>query len=374
MSSKRDVALNLAEELLSDIELHRISPMDIARKTSRLARILNDTEAMFWLYYEVSGYPKGDDGLHQYAWKAAVKSHRIFKKDGKEYATTYGIGELETSIESAGLQLSAAADAPKQISSANPNQHVFAPAGNFIERDKLRKEMIDKRATLDKVVGSFHIYVASKYQELRFGAAAETAFDKIRDKVEKSINELVPDALPVLTTAMENASDDNPLQWGNAAKACRDLIKATADSLRPPGEPKNDREMTDAQYINRLMDWIETNSNSGTMRDIITSDLHDLGTRLDSLNDSGHKGAHTLRKVTQQDASRFVIGTYILLGDILDLRINLDKQVPDPVPLTSREENVDNKGQMLKPKTPNPVKPKKSRTKKTPSKGSNPSK
>lgn len=372
MSSKRDIALNLAEELLADIELSRMSPIDVARKTSRLARMLDDTEAMFWLYYEVSGYPKGEDGLNSYAWKAAVRSHRVFKKDGKEYATIYGIGELETSIESARLQLAAAADAPKQITSANPYQHVSAPAGNFIERDKLRKEMIERRALLDKVLGSFHIYVSTRYQELRFGAAAETAFDRIRDSVEKSINELVPNALPVLATAMENASDDNPLQWGNAAKACRDLIKATADALRPPGEAKNGRDMTDPQYINRLMDWIESNSTSGTKRNIITSDLHDLGTRLDALNDSGHKGAHTVGEVTQQDASRFVVGTYILLGDILELRDNSEKQATEPLSSESVEEG--NKGQVPKSEAGATNTSKRPRTRKATSKGSGTSK
>lgn len=368
MSSKRDAALKLAEELLDDIELRRLNPIDIARKTSRLARILNDVDAMFWLYYEVSGYPRGDGGLDQYAWKAAQKSHRIFKKEDKEYATTFGIGELETSIESAGMQLSAAADAPKQVSSANPYQHVVAPAGNFMERDKLRKEMIDKRATLDKVVGSFHIYVATKYQELRFGAAAETAFDNIRASVEKNVNELVPDALPVLTTAMENASGKDPMQWGNAAKACRDLIKATADALRPPGDSKNGREMTDSQYINRLMDWIETNSKSKTRQDIITSDLHDLGTRLDAFDDSGHKGAHTIGKVSQEDASRFVVGTYILLGDILALKTETDEQVvenvPEAQPAGQAEEKMEEK-QSPTVKTPTPKKTNKTQTKKT---------
>jgi hypothetical protein len=42
--SRRAEALRLAEELLSDIELGRMLAADVARKTSRLARLLDDAE------------------------------------------------------------------------------------------------------------------------------------------------------------------------------------------------------------------------------------------------------------------------------------------------------------------------------------------
>ncbi len=45
--SQREEALALAQELLTDIELSRISAVNIARKTSRLARLLDD--AVSWI-------------------------------------------------------------------------------------------------------------------------------------------------------------------------------------------------------------------------------------------------------------------------------------------------------------------------------------
>jgi hypothetical protein len=47
--SRREEALTLAQELLDDIELSRLAPVDIARKTSRLARLIDDADAMQWL-------------------------------------------------------------------------------------------------------------------------------------------------------------------------------------------------------------------------------------------------------------------------------------------------------------------------------------
>lgn len=343
MTTKKEESLLLAEELLSDIELNRIEPMDIARKASRLARITDDTQAIEWLSFEVFGYPEGVKGLAPNAWMAAIKSNRVYEQNGAQYARTNSIGFMYASVEANKIQLSAASDAPCQISSSNPYQHVFAPTGNHIERDNLRKEMINSRSNLDKVIGSIHTYVTSKYQELRFGAAVENAFQIIRSNVDSLINDTVPNAIPILTTALENASDDNSIQCANAAKACRDLLIATADALRPPGEPKNGHEMKSTDYVNRLVDWIDTHSTSSTTSKMYKSDLEDLGNRLDAITDSGNKGAHVIQ-IPKTEASRYVVGTYILLGDILNLKasIPIATNIPTISPaLVNNDESVE---------------------------------
>ena len=76
--------------------------------------------------------------------------------------------------------------------------------------------------------------------------------------------------------------------------------------------------MTDAKYINRLAAWIEGRIESGTARDLVIADLEYLGRRLDAVDDAGHKGAHA--EVSQLEAARYVAGTYLLLGDILELK------------------------------------------------------
>jgi hypothetical protein len=53
----------------------------------------------------------------------------------------------------------------------------------------------------------------------------------------------------------------------------------------------------------------------------VTSDLEDFGKRIDAFDDAGHKGAHA--EVTQYEASRFITGAYLLIGDILDLRADM---------------------------------------------------
>lgn len=317
--SRRVEALGLAEELLGEIELSTVTPGDMARKASRLARLLDDAEAMQWLRYEVSGYPSP---LDQDAVIAAVRSNRqvpeseVTGGEGPRY-WTHTLGELAVTIEASKTQIATATDPPVSLSSANPYQHVAAPQGNTSERSVVRNYIARQQAILDKIVGSLHAYVAERYQELRFGSAVESAFEVVRREVDSSIANLVPDALPMLSSAFENATSNNSEDWANAAGTCRRLLKAAADELRPPGPEVDGRKMGEGNYINRLVDWISSKSESETAAKIITADLAYLGERLDASDGAGQKGAHG--NVDRFDASRFITGTYLVLGDILRL-------------------------------------------------------
>jgi hypothetical protein len=314
--SRREEALSLADELLADIELARLAPGEIARKSFRLARLLDDAEAMTWLRFEVGGYP--NTGLTPDAWAAATRSNRLFINDkGEERAHTSMLGQLQTNLDGALAQIAAAADRPVSLSSANPYQRLEAPTGNTMERSAMRNHAAEQKAVLDKVLGSIHEYVTARHFELRFGAAAESAFEVVRNEVDARVADLVPEAPAMLAAAFESAASNNPEHWAGAAATCRRLLKAAADALRPPGNPVSGRIMTDAAYINRLVDWIVSRSESETARDLIVADLEYLGRRIDAVDGAGQKGAHAT--VTRLDAARFITATYLLLGDVLGL-------------------------------------------------------
>ena len=193
------------------------------------------------------------------------------------------------------------------------------------QRGELRAAMTLRKALLDTVLGSIHAYAGERYQELRFGAAVETAFEVVRVDVDARVTRLIPDGLPMLTAAFENAVSDQPEHWANAASTCRRLLKLAADAVRPAGPdkalPGGKRVlMGDGNYINRLVDWIVTSAESETAANMITADLEYLGRRLDApaADGAGHKGAHD--RVDRFEASRFITGTYLVLGDVLRLR------------------------------------------------------
>lgn len=109
MSTKRQEALSLSEELLADIELSRLDPIAIVRKASRLARLMDDSDSVAWLSCEVSGYVGTGSGMTPAEWIAAGRSGRRYfkKKDDKnvEYANTASLNSLHVTVETAKIRL-----------------------------------------------------------------------------------------------------------------------------------------------------------------------------------------------------------------------------------------------------------------------------
>lgn len=52
--------LALAQELVDDIELGRLSPENLLLKAARLARLVSDERISKWINYELMGYVSGD--------------------------------------------------------------------------------------------------------------------------------------------------------------------------------------------------------------------------------------------------------------------------------------------------------------------------
>jgi AbiTii len=184
-ANRRGEALALADELLGDIELDRSSPVSVARKAGRLARLLDDVEAMQWLSYETTGFPSGT--LDQSSWEAVERSHRVEISDtGERTASITPLGKLAANIEGAQTQLGSDSQGVSSSEYA-----VIVENNRMRNSERLRTLIGENRKLLDRVVGAIHAYVADRYQELRFGSAVETAFSVVRQEVDGTIAELV---------------------------------------------------------------------------------------------------------------------------------------------------------------------------------------
>jgi hypothetical protein len=228
-TTRRRAALALAEDLLADIELGRLGAVEIARKAGRLARLLDDVDASRWLQHEAGGSPEKLDGA---ATAAVMRSHREANDPPGSY-WTMALGTMELDVRTMSAEIEGL---------AGP-----LPAGDWAykisldrarQRGELRTVVTIRKDLLDRVVGAIHAYAAERYQELRFGAAVETAFEVVRVDVDARITGLIPDGLSMLTAAFENAVSDQPEHWANAASTCRRLLKLAADALRPVGPDK----------------------------------------------------------------------------------------------------------------------------------------
>lgn len=72
--TKTEKALEACEKVLNGIEDNAITVTSALLLCLKIARLLNDTDAIIWLQYEYGGYPRNQDGhIQQDAWRIAWK-------------------------------------------------------------------------------------------------------------------------------------------------------------------------------------------------------------------------------------------------------------------------------------------------------------
>lgn len=325
-------AHSLSDVILKDIELGQLPLTNIALKTARLARLLNEFDYQKIMQYEAGGYPITPSGVAPSVWRLAKIAQRTYnKKDVKtnsniEVAYLESIEQLVEEVQSAKQGIEAARDRNISISSANPSQYVWAPSSNTMERRSLQSTISLNAKRLSERRSFIYEYVLHKHHELKFSGIADDLFSRLREEVDSSIGKVASASVQKFNAIYENLSTDNPENWANAVHSCRRILEEIANTLFPPcndrikegNGSKRTIKLGPGNYKNRLICYVEDMSDSDRFKEIVGSHLSFLADRLDSVFQAAQKGTHG-NIVSKREADRYVIYTYMIIGDILSI-------------------------------------------------------
>jgi hypothetical protein len=325
-------ALVLSSEILQNIELNELPLSNIALKTSRLARILNDFDVQKMMEFEVGGYPSTPDGISPDVWRLAVAAGRKIEQKGtkegeiKETVWTESIASLEHKIEIAQVALEAARDPDISLSPVNPTDIFHQPRSNYAERMTIQNNAAEASQRLPGRRALIYGYTLRKHYELKFSSIADDVFSRLRERVDSAIGMQIPIAVKRLAAVYDNLRSENPEDWSNAVHSCRRILQDFADAVFPPREDKIVKEkgkekrikLGKENYINRIMAFIENRSSSKRFNDIVGSHLRFIGERLDAVFEASQKGSHDTI-ISREEADRYVVYTYLIVGDLLSL-------------------------------------------------------
>jgi hypothetical protein len=282
--------------------------------------------------YEVGGYPSEPSGIRPEVWRCGVLGGRVSKVlsasgAAQEQMFTQSIQELETQVGSAEAALGAARDPDVSLSSSNPMQYVIAPTGNQLERSLILSNTTTAAQRLASRKALLYDYAVEKNVELKFSGIADDVFSRIRQRVDSSIGKAIPAAVKRLSSIYDNLASENPEDWSNAAHGCRRVLMDLADAVFPPTDQTRSKlvggketkiKLGKENYINRIRCFVEDHSNSERFSEIVGSHADFLGDRLESIVEAANKGTHA-DIISREEADRYVVYTYLLVGDVLTL-------------------------------------------------------
>lgn len=286
-------ALGLCGEILAEIESETIVLASSALKLSRVATLLNNATMKKILEYETGGYPSpniasSDEKILKLA-EIAGRVEIVNQKPCLMYS--YSIGQIESEFEVAKKQ--------------NDSYDIRQLSGNISSRKNF-----------------LYRYASETYYELKFSGIPDDVFARVRERVDSSLATLLPQSIQELVAVYDDLKSKNAVDWSNAVHTCRRILEDIADKVSPSTKESRTRngkriELGQKNYINRIIAFVEDKSNSDRFQHLVGSTIDFLGNRLDAIYEAINKGTHTI--LEKEEADRYVIYTYLLIGDILSL-------------------------------------------------------
>lgn len=327
---RTEKVITACETIIEGIENQTITTESALLQCTKIARLLNDEEALIWLQYEFGGYPRDTDGhVKKNAWEIAYKMGRGYTENGKNYIFTELASELEESISS---NKAAITNFTTNGMSISGDQSVIA-VNNFTKSvsnatNSIQKSILHAQKFLTQLKAKYYEYALKKYIEISFGNVATDIFKIYRTNVDNQLTSLSKETLLKLQAIEGKIEAKNPEFYSQALVTCRRLFECVAvelfDKFFPDYSDKKYKtksgkeiDVSGDHYLNKLSAVIEKLQDKSTKKTLIGSEITYLLDWIDNLQSLQCKGVHS--EITQDDAIKCIIHTYICIGDILNL-------------------------------------------------------
>jgi hypothetical protein len=316
---------------------------EAAFQATRIARLRNDFDNLFWLELEqrAIGSRKDFEALlqefagHYGSAELEALNKRVGRvwiedrttelpagldvTDTKEQAIASSLKEIEAQLATVG-ELTQGAEIPEGM-------HTLDVHAAFKEKQKLavfatRSKQGYKRV-LDRVERRVRIFLSDTEKQVAFGQVNAGIFERNRRYVDEQLAKVAPRALEQVSSAYKRANEDGAEARSQALLSCRRTLKSVADVLCPASDTTaedadgGEHSLADDKWRNRLVEFVKQKVGSAVSGDVLRTQLDDLGRRFKGLGEASSRGVHA--DVTEFELNQAVIQTYLTVGDLLRL-------------------------------------------------------
>ncbi len=316
LESRTEHIKALAEDLLDDIELNKLSTENLLLKATRLARFIDAPEIREWLNYELRGYEKTPVGIKY----MGLTGRWIDKEKGIGY--WWPLAQIEAYIDATRLELATlrTPDVSCSVSSANPSQYVPTPnlttaitmVSNKAAALSVRLQQLG--GIRSKTLSLLHNMVTSVYYEILFSGLAESIFESFKKEIDALLATRCGPILEQVPAVSARLAEGDREAVSQALNTCRRIIDSFADEVFPPSDTPLDLgdgktlNLGASNHLNRIYAYVHNYCSSNSRKKAIRHSLRNLYERVSA-------GVHA--DVTPEEARTLFIKTYVLLGEII---------------------------------------------------------
>lgn len=304
--SRSEHILELARELLDDIELSRTSAENLVLKASRLARWVGSDEIRYWLKLEMGGYNSTNETSRKYM---SITGRWTDIEKNLGYWGPLAQQEAAIAAEKAKLAALRTPDSSGEWASvaiANVTNAMNQTANNISRLSAIKS----------RVLAQLHSFVSEVYYEKEFDSLSESIFERYKSAVDTLIAESCGEVLEKIPSVMSRLSDGDEESISQALVTCRRIIEAFADSILPPIDQTieiggNTLKLDASKHQNRINAYVHQHIQSQSRKQKIRQNLSNLFDRIST-------GVHS--DVTAEEANSLFLNVYLFLGEILHIR------------------------------------------------------
>lgn len=305
VQSRSEHILELATELLDDIELSRLSAEALLLKTSRLARWVGSEEIKYWINLEMKGY----NSTNETSLKYMGITGRWTKKE--EQLGYWGpLAQHEAAIEAENIKL-------RSLSTPDTSgEWAFRVMQMHEKQLSTTTSYISKLSGIrTRVLAHLHNFVSEVYYEKEFDSLSESIFEKYKSEIDTLIAANCGSVIEQIPSVMSRLADGDSESISQALTTVRRIIDAFADTIFPPSDETikmsgNDVTLGANKHQNRINAFVFQRTESKSRKTKIRQNLANLYDRVSN-------GVHN--DVTAEEAKSLFLNTYLLMGEVLHI-------------------------------------------------------
>ncbi|RDK82948.1 UNVERIFIED_ORG: hypothetical protein DFO82_2250 [Idiomarina abyssalis] len=303
--SRSEHILELAKELLDDIELSRLSAEALLLKASRLARWVGSEEIKHWISFEMRGYNSSEATSIKYMGKTG----RWVKKD-EEKGYWGPLAQHEAALEAENIKL-------RSMTTPDTGGDFGVRVMHMYQQQQLSTTNYISRLSgiKSRVFALLHSFVSDVYYEKEFDSLSESIFEKYKSDIDTLIAGHAGEILEQIPSVMSRLSEDEPESISQALTTVRRIIESFADSIFPPTDDTikmgdNEVSLGPNRHQNRINAFVHQRVESKSRKAKIRQNLSNLYDRVST-------GVH--KDVTAEEARSLFLNTYLILGEVLHI-------------------------------------------------------